>query len=98
MIKSIFCLIIIVSFWTIPLFADVVDGTHEAVVTTDSGSYTVSVEVEDGSVTYVHWPNGGDMTVYGGEVDECVAVGTNSRGDQVTIEIDDCNDKEDESE
>jgi len=53
---------------TIPLllilscFAFSDDGTYDATVTTDSGSYSVSVEVEDGEVTQVHWPNGGDMS------------------------------------
>jgi len=64
------------------------DGTYDATVTTSSGSYTVPVEVEDGEVTTVYWPNGGDMSVMGAEVDETEASGINSGGDWVDIEID----------
>ena len=64
-------------------------GTYDATVTTDSGTYNVSVEVEDGIVTYVHWPNGGDMHVYGAEISEGEASGTNSDGDTIHIAIDD---------
>lgn len=69
---------------TVPIFAD----EYEAQVTTNSGTYSVPVEVEDGEVTYVHWPNGGDMHVYGGEIDDGEASGTNSRGESVDIAID----------
>ena len=66
------------------------DGTYDATVTTDSGSYTVPVEVEDGEVTHVEWPNGGDMSVDGAEIDsDGYATGTNSRGESVDITIDD---------
>lgn len=64
------------------------DGTYDAVVTTDSGSYTVPVEVEDGEVTHVEWPNGGHMSVDGADLDDGYASGTNSRGDYIDIEID----------
>ena len=65
------------------------DGTYDATVTTDSGSYTVPVEVESGEVTSVHWPNGGDMTVNGADVDDNgEASGQNSRGDNIDIQID----------
>jgi len=63
------------------------DGTYDATVTTDSGSYTVPVEVEGGEVTYVHWPNGGNMHVYGADIEDGSASGTNSEGDSVDIEI-----------
>ena len=63
------------------------NGTYDAVVTTSSGSYTVPVEVEDGEVTHVEWPNGGHMSVDGGELDGEYASGTNSRGDYIDIEI-----------
>ncbi len=62
--------------------------TYDATVTTESGSYAVSVEVEDGEVRYVHWPNGGDMHVYGAEISDGEASGTNSRGDSVQITLD----------
>ena len=63
--------------------------TRDATVTTDSGTYTVPVEVDGGEVTHVYWPNGGAMNVYGGELDDGFASGTNSRGDYVSIEVDD---------
>ena len=65
------------------------DGTYDATVTTDSGTYSVPVDVEDGQVTGVHWPNGGDMSVDGAELDGTSASGINSRGDTVDIEVDD---------
>jgi len=89
---------------TIPLllilscFAFSDDGTYDATVTTDSGSYSVSVEVEDGEVTQVHWPNGGDMSVSGAEISGGEATGVNSRGDSVSIELEDYNDVSEESE
>lgn len=67
---------------------DLEDGTYDAVVTTDSGSYTVPVEVENGEVTHVEWPNGGNMTVRGADLYDGSASGYNSRGDSVDIEID----------
>lgn len=73
---------------SVPAIADIEDGTHDATVTTDSGTYSVPVEVEDGEVTEVHWPNGGDMTVDGAEIDGGEASGYNSRGDYINIEID----------
>lgn len=65
------------------------DGTYDATVTTDSGSYSVPVEVDGGEVTQVHWPNGGDMTVSGAEISDGEASGVNSRGDSVNIQLDD---------
>ena len=65
------------------------DGTYDATVTTQSGSYTVPVEVEDGQVTHVDWPNGGHMTVDGADLQGGEADGTNLRGDSVHVELDD---------
>jgi hypothetical protein len=83
--------IVIFLGWMSPVFCEesIEDGTHDAVVTTDSGSYTVPVEVEGGEVTVVHWPNGGDMHVSGAELDGTGASGSNSRGDSIQVEIDD---------
>ncbi len=78
---------ILLTLLPISAFA-VEDGTHDAVVTTDSGTYTVPVEVEDDEVTEVHWPNGGNMHVYSGEIDDGEATGYNSRGDSIQIELD----------
>lgn len=64
------------------------DGTHDAYVRTDSGKYKVPVEIENGEVTKVHWPNGGNMRVRGAEIDSSgEAVGKNSDGDSIRIEI-----------
>ena len=63
------------------------DGTYDATVRTDSGTYTVPVEVEDGEVTHVHWPNGGNMTVHGADIEDGEASGHNSRGENIDIEI-----------
>ncbi len=90
--------IIILLMLILPYFSFAEDGIYDATVTTDSGSYSVSVEVEDGEVTQVHWPNGGDMSVSGAEISDGAANGINSRGDSVQIEIDDYNDESRESE
>jgi hypothetical protein len=80
-------LITITSFSTNALSED---GTYDALVTTQSGTYTVPVEVENGEVTSVQWPNGGNMHVYGGDIDNGEVTGaSNSRGDFINIEIDD---------
>jgi len=86
MATKIFLLLISLIFVSF-VYAD--DGTYDATVTTDSGSYSVPVEVEDGEVTSVHWSNGGDMTLSGAEISDGEADGVNSRGDSVHIEIDD---------
>ena len=67
------------------------DGTYSAIVNTDSGSYNEAVDVSNNSVVIVHWENGGNMNVYGAMLDEnCSASGTNSRGDQISIQINNC--------
>lgn len=66
-----------------------VDGTYDARVRTDSGTYRVPVEVEDGEVTSIRWPNGGRMRLRGAEIDDSEAVGRNSEGNRFKIEIDD---------
>jgi hypothetical protein len=63
------------------------DGTYTAKVKTDSGTYKVPVVVEDGEVTKVKWPNGGNMRVRGGELDGNEASGRNSEGDRIKVEI-----------
>ena len=74
-----------------PTFADSnpVDGTYDARVKTDSGTYRVPVEVEDGEVTSIRWPNGGRMRLRGAEIEDDEAVGRSSDGDRFRIEIDD---------
>lgn len=79
--------ILLLTSFTNLSFAQVEDGTYDATVTTSSGSYTVSVEVEDGEVTTVYWPNGGDMSLSGAEISDLEASGYNSQGDYVDIEI-----------
>ena len=66
-----------------------VDGTYDARVRTDSGTYRVPVEVEDGEVTSIRWPNGGRLRLRGAEIEDGEAVGRNSDGDRLRIEIDD---------
>jgi hypothetical protein len=65
------------------------DGTYDAMVTTSSGSYHVNVEVQGGEVTHVYWPNGGQMSVMGGDLNNGSAAGFNRRGDVVFVKIDD---------
>ena len=66
-----------------------IDGRYRARVRTDSGTYRVPVEVEDGEVSSIRWPNGGKMKVRGAEIDDGEAVGRNYGGDRFKIEIDD---------
>jgi hypothetical protein len=61
---------------------------QEAEVTTPSGTYIVPVEVEDGQVTHVIWPNGGHMHVIGADIENGEADGTNLQGDSVHVELD----------
>ena len=63
------------------------DGTFDATVTTESGSYQVPVKVTNGEVEYVDWPNGGQMTLSGATIHNRYAEGTNSRGQTIIIEI-----------
>jgi hypothetical protein len=66
-----------------------VDGRYDARVRTESGTYRVPVEVEDGEVKAIRWPNGGRMRVRGAEIDDGEAVGRNSRGERFRIEVED---------
>jgi len=78
-----------------------VDGTYDARVKTDNGTYRVPVEVEDGEVTSIRWPNGGRMRIRGADIEDGEAVGRSSDGDRFRIEIDDLeyeNHEETESE
>lgn len=74
---------IAILFLAIPnAFADssLADGTYDARVRTDSGTYRVPVEVEGGEVASIRWPNGGRMRLHGAEIDNDEAVGHNSAG------------------
>jgi uncharacterized protein with FMN-binding domain len=66
-----------------------VDGTYDACVKTDSGTYRVPIKVEDGEVTAVRWPNDGRIRLRGAEIEDSEAVGRSSDGDRFRIEIDD---------
>jgi len=66
-----------------------IDGTYDAQVTTDSGTYSVPVEVENGEVSAVEWPNGGRMHISGADLDSDDTSGVNSRGDSIDIEVED---------
>jgi hypothetical protein len=70
-------------------WAQAEDGTYDAKVTTDSGTYHVPVEVEDGEVTRVDWPNGGRMRVRSGDLDDGEASGHDEDFNSVKVEIDD---------
>jgi len=85
----------ILSIFILFLFGLAKAETYDATVTTDSGSYVVPVEIENGEVTTVYWPNGGDMTVSGADIIERSASGFNSRGESVDIEIDGYDDEVD---
>lgn len=65
------------------------DGEYRARVRTQSGTYTVPVEVEDGEVTSIRWPNGGRMRVRGADLDDGDAVGRDSDGRRYQIEVED---------
>ncbi len=60
---------------------------YDATVTTEGGSYLVPVEVEGGEVTDVLWPDGGDMTISGAQIEGIEALGFNSEGEDVQIEL-----------
>ena len=103
--KNIYAALAIFAFLLLPHFIQaaaaegtLIDGTYSATVTTDSGSYTVPVEVEDGEVSRVEWPNGGNMHVYGGDLDGDKAFGRNSDGESVHVQIDDLEYESEEAE
>ena len=81
----IYIAILLFGVGVISLHADI----YDAEVTTDSGIYTVPVEVEDGEVSKVYWPNGGAMTVTDADLEDNEADGTNLRGDSIHIELED---------
>lgn len=73
---------------------EIEDGTYSARVRTDSGTYSVPVEVVDGQVARVQWPNGGRMRlrgadVYGDSGFGAEASGRDLDGNRVTVEIED---------
>ena len=65
------------------------DGRYEAIVTTDSGTYSASVEVYDGEVVRIYWPNDEDTTVSGAKINDGEATGVDQNGDTVSIELKD---------
>lgn len=85
---------VLIAFVTV-LFAGIVcakqptDGTYDARVRSDGGSYRVPVDVEDGEVTKIHWPNGGRMRLRGAEIEDGEASGINSRDERFQIELED---------
>jgi len=68
-------------------YDDIQDGIYDATVTTPSGTYDVQISVSNGEVEYVDWPNGGHMSLDGATVTNKHAVGTNSNGDEIEIDI-----------
>lgn len=82
------CLSLIVSFDSLAEM-ELEDGDYSARVRTDSGTYRVPVEVRDGEIDSIRWPNGGRMKLRGAEVDEDgEAIGRNYDGDRFRIELD----------
>ena len=66
------------------------DGSYRARVRTDSGTYRVPVEVRDGQVESIRWPDGGRMKLRGAEVgQDGEATGRNYDGDRFKIQLDD---------
>ena len=65
------------------------DGRYRAQVKTEEGTYTVPVDVRDGAVTAIRWPNGKKTKIRGTDLDRGETVGYNFYGDQYKISIDD---------
>jgi hypothetical protein len=65
------------------------DGRYEATVTMDSGIFSVPVEVYDGEVVRINWPNDEDMAISGAEINDGEATGFNLDGETVNIKLKD---------
>ena len=65
------------------------NGSYEATVTTDSGIYSVSVEVYDGEVVQINWPNDEEMTISGAKINDGEATGVDQNGETVNIKLKD---------
>jgi hypothetical protein len=65
------------------------DGRFEAKVTTDSGTYSVPVEVLDGEVVQIDWTNEKKVAVSGAKINDGEATGVDSNGDSVSIKLKD---------
>jgi hypothetical protein len=68
------------------------DGIYESNVTMDSGTYSVPVEVYDGEVVKIEWPNDKGVTVTGAKINEGEADGIDSDGNSVVIKLKDYHD------
>jgi len=66
---------------------EIQDGAYDATVISSSGTYQVEVEVSNGQVEYVYWPNGGHMSLSGATIVGRHAEGTNSNGEYFEIDI-----------
>ncbi len=72
-----------------PAYAKADDGTYDARVHTYGGNYRLDVDVENGEVMSVHWPNGDDLKLHGGELSGGEANAQDTDGNHISIEIDD---------
>ena len=61
---------------------------RDAEVTTDAISYTVPVEVDNGKVTYVYWPNGRIWSLTGADISDGEASGMDFLGRAVHVRLD----------
>jgi hypothetical protein len=74
----------------VPSFANAKDGTYDAIVEANGVKYSATVEVEEGEVTKVNLPKGGDMSVSGAEIQDIEGMeanGYNSDGESVHITL-----------
>ena len=69
------------------MYAPVFAFERDAVVTTDKDVYSVPVEVEDGEVTQVYWPDGRDPSVSGADLSDSQASGADVNGDPIDIDL-----------
>jgi hypothetical protein len=72
------------------VFAATVAGAEQyrALVTDSTGSHNVDVDVENGYVTMVHWPNGRDTVLTGAEISSNEAQGYDPDNNVLDIYID----------
>ena len=61
---------------------------QDALVITDGGSFSVPVEVDNGEVTRVYWPDGQIWSLTGAEISGGEATGVDSGGRSVRVSLD----------
>jgi hypothetical protein len=63
------------------------DGMYPATATNTGWTYAVSAQVEEGQVTALRWPHGGETPILEGEITNGTAVGFGIEGDRFDITI-----------